>query len=110
MESISLTVILMFVASIIIQIIGQSLWPKTEGFTKLAPTIISSVLQVIGLVLFARVIVSGVQLSLLVPFAGATFPLALVFIGIFIYKEKASVLKIATLFGACLLIGIANFM
>ncbi|WP_316778571.1 hypothetical protein [Pedobacter antarcticus] len=110
MESISLTVILMFVASIIIQIIGQSLWPRTAGFRKLIPTVISCALQAIGLMLFARVLVSGVQLSMLVPFAGAIFPLVLVFIGIFIYREKASVLKIAMLFGACLLIGVANFM
>jgi quaternary ammonium compound-resistance protein SugE len=110
MESISLSVILMFVISIIIQIVGQALWPKTEGFTKLFPTLISCALQVVGLVLFARVLVSGVQLSMLVPFAGATFPLVLIFIGIFIYKEKASILKIATLFAACILIGVANFL
>lgn len=109
MESISLTVILMFVGSIIVQIIGQALWPKTNGFTNFAPTIISCLLQVVGLVLFARVIVSGVQLSFLVPFAGASFPLALVLIGLFVYKEKASVKKIGTLLTACLLIAFANF-
>lgn len=110
MESISITIILMFVSSIIIQLIGHSMWPLTKGFTKIFPTVVACVTQIIGLVLFAKVIVSGVELSTLVPFAGASQPLVLVFVGIFFYKEKASVLKVATLLGACLLIGVANFL
>ncbi|MDR1717025.1 MAG: hypothetical protein LBS20_14415 [Prevotella sp.] len=110
MASISSVIIFMFVGSIIVQIIGQAMWPLTKGFTKVLPTIIVCVAQIIGLWLFNRVIVSGVELSLLVPFAAATFPLVLVLIGIFIYKEKASLLKIFTLIGACVLIAVANFL
>jgi small multidrug resistance pump len=109
-EKISLPSVLIFTGSILIQILGVSLWPLTKGFTKVLPTIIVCVAQIIGLWLFNRVIVSGVELSLLVPFAAATFPLVLVLIGIFIYKEKASLLKIFTLIGACVLIAVANFL
>ncbi len=74
------------------------------------PTVLSILLQVICLILTNRIINSGVELSFLIPLNGAFSPLAMIFVGVFLYKEKASVRKIAVLLTACVLIGFANFL
>ena len=61
-------------------------------------------------ILMNRIVDSGVELSFLVPLNGAFSPLVMIFVGVFLYKEKASVWKIAVLLTACVLIGFANFL
>lgn len=67
-------------------------------------------MQVICLVLMNRIINSGVELSFLIPLNGAFSPFVMIFVGVFLYKEKVSVRKIAVLLTACVLIGFANFL
>lgn len=52
----------------------------------------------------------GVALSFLIPLGSAVMPLVVSMLGIFVYGESVSVLKIMLLVVACALIGIAGKM
>lgn len=81
--------------------------PKTDGFTKLVPTLLTIGGFVVTAWALSRLIHSGLQLSILMPVAAAVIPLAAIAIGVVVYGESASMTKIALLVGACALIGIA---
>lgn len=50
----------------------------------------------------------GVALSFLIPLGSAVIPLVVSMLGIFVYEESISALKITLLIVACALIGIAG--
>ena len=81
--------------------------PRTDGFTKLAPTLLSIGGFVVTAWALSRLIYSGVQLSILMPVAAAVIPLAAIAVGVVIYGESASILKMVLLASACGIIGIA---
>ena len=81
--------------------------PRTAGFTKLLPTSLCLAGFFVTAWALARLVHSGIQLSILMPLAAAAIPLAAVFVGVFYYGEPASPLKIGILITACLLIGVA---
>ena len=104
----SLPVILMFLGSIVFQVFALSLLPITQGFTKVAPTVGCMAAFIGGIGLLARIIVSGVPLSILIPVTAAVVPLGVVVVGVAIYGEPASLMRIVTLISACGLIGVAS--
>lgn len=108
MEALPVNVVLLFAASIVIQVAGAAIWPLTRGFTRPWPTLMAVVAQTIGIVLFNLVIASGVKLSTLTPLAGAMVPLVSVLVGVLIYKERAGFRKLSMLLAACGLIGVAS--
>ncbi|MGE3599135.1 MAG: SMR family transporter [Dehalococcoidia bacterium] len=108
MPALSLSVVLTFLASIVLQVAALSMLPQTAGFTKLWPTVACIVPFVAGIALLARIAASGVQLSILIPLSAAAVPLAIVAVGIFAYGEPASLLRVAILVVACVLIGVAS--
>lgn len=110
MDNFSVTGIILFTVATLFSLGATSLWPMTKGFTNPMPTILSLLMQVICLILMNRIVYSGVELSFLIPLNGAFSPLVMIFVGVFLYKEKASVGKIALLIGSCVLIGCANFL
>ena len=110
MDSLPATTIGLFLIATMFSLGATAIWPRTQGFTRPIPTALSILMQVICLVLMNRIVDSGVELSFLVPLNGAFSPLVMIFVGVFLYKEKASVWKIAVLLTACVLIGFANFL
>ena len=110
MDSLPATTIGLFLIATMFSLGATAIWPRTQGFTRPIPTALSILMQVICLVLMNRIVDSGVELSFLVLLNGAFSPLVMIFVGVFLYKEKASVWKIAVLLTACVLIGFANFL
>ena len=60
--------------------------------------------------LMARLINSGINLSALLPFMAAAFPLCAEAVGIVFYGESTSAQKISILISSCLTIGFASSM
>lgn len=84
--------------------------PLTTGYTKFWPTLASILTLLLGSLLFCRMLYKGVALSFLIPLGSAVMPLVVSMLGIFVYGESVSVLKIMLLVVACALIGIAGKM
>ena len=66
-----------------------------------------AVLFVCGIWMVARMYHGGAKLGIMMPLLAAVIPLGIIVIGIYMYGESASMLKIALLVGACGLIGAA---
>jgi multidrug transporter EmrE-like cation transporter len=109
-EKIALSSVLIFAGSILIQIAGISLWPLTNGFTIIWPTLAAIAAQLIGNFMFCRLLYKGVSLSFLIPLGSAAIPLVVSAIGFTLYGESVSILKVILLVGACSLIGFAGRM
>lgn len=108
MPNISLGSAALFALSIALQITALYFLPLSKGFTSLKPT--AMVLACFGLsfFLFARLIVSGVQLSVLLPASAAIVPLGAIFLGVLVYGEAAPIPKIALLCLSAMIIGGAS--
>ena len=96
-----------FLFSVVAQLGAITLLPRTAGFTKAAPTLLCAGLFLLGIYALARLTHKGVDLGLLVPAMSGFIPLVTIAIGIFVYGESASPLKLGLLVGACVLIGVA---
>ena len=103
----SFATVSIFLFSILAQIAGISLIPKTEGFTKPLVTAACCALFVLGVGALARLSHRGVELGILIPIMAATIPLLTIVMGIVLYQESASPLKLSLLGAACMLIGVA---
>lgn len=109
MDSLSLNFILIFAGAVVCLVVTNAALPLTSGYTKPLPSVFVSITQVMALMLLNMLIYEGMQLSILAPLTGAALPLAMVIIGIFFYKERASLRKIGALVLACFLIGTASY-
>ena len=98
----------MFLASIIFQVSALAFLPLTKGYTNVVNSIICSVLFVIGIALLAKIISTGVRMSILIPLSAAAVPIAIVGVSLVFYGEPASALKIVLLLSACGIIGLAS--
>lgn len=107
-ERISLVTVFLFTGAILLQIVGMALFPLTAGYTNFWPTIASVLSLLLGSLLFCRMLYKGVKLSFLIPLGSAVMPLAVSGLGIIIYGESVSMLKVTLLVVACILIGIAG--
>jgi multidrug transporter EmrE-like cation transporter len=110
MGSIPLRIIAMFAATFVGQVAGIALLPRTHGFTRPFATIGCIAVLVFSFWMIARLLNSGVSLVILLPLIAATVPLGAVAVGITLYGEAASVLKVAVLVVACGLVGLASRM
>jgi quaternary ammonium compound-resistance protein SugE len=102
------TLIGAFLTLVTMQVAGVVILPRTEGFTKPGATVL--VLAIFGLSywLMARLIHSGANLGILIPFMGAAIPLATVVFGIVVYGEGASIARVSLLLFACVSVGVAS--
>jgi multidrug transporter EmrE-like cation transporter len=110
MPTLSPTLIGTFFVSIALQAAALSLLPITQGFSRPLPTIALIVLFVAGIGLLARIIATGVPLSILLPVSAAVVPLAVVAVAVTFYGEHASLLRVVLLIAACGLIGVASII
>lgn len=108
MQAISPLVIGMFLLSTALQAVSWSLLPMTSGFTKFGPSAIFVLLFTFGVWLMGRVSASGIPLSILIPVTATIVPLITVIVGITIYHEPASLMRLMLLIFACGVIGFAS--
>ena len=101
-------IIAMLAASVVFQVIGLSLMPLTKGLTELVPSIGCGIAFLAGLGLMARLLNSGINLGILLPFMAAIVPLCAIAVGIMFYGESASLTKRSLLVSACLVVGFAS--
>ena len=110
MPALTPTVIGTFVVSVVLQVLALPLLPRSDGFTRPLPTLGLILAFIAGIWLMARLTASGVPMSILIPITGAVIPLAVVAVGILVYGEPVSLLRVGLLIVACLLIGLAASM
>jgi multidrug transporter EmrE-like cation transporter len=104
-STIPLRIYLMFLASVGFQVAAVGLLPRTRGFTQLLPTVGCSLLFICGIWMVARMYQGGAKLGILSPLLAAVIPLCVIAIGVIVYHESASPLRITLLVLACGLIG-----
>ena len=104
------SIIALVATSVVCQVIGASLMPMTKGLTEIIPTLGFAIAFAIGLGIMARLINNGINLSALLPFMAAVVPLCAIAVGVFVYGESASTIKISLLIFSCLTIGFASSM
>ncbi len=110
MVTLTPSIIALVATSVVCQVIGASLMPMTKGLTEIIPTLGFGIAFAIGLGIMARLIYSGINLSALLPFMAAVVPLCAIAVGVLVYGESASALKISLLVFSCLTIGFASSM
>ena len=110
MTTLTPSIIALVATSVVCQVIGASLMPLTKGLTEIIPTLGFGIAFAIGLGIMARLINSGINLSALLPFMAAVVPLCAIAVGVLVYGESASALKISLLIFSCLTIGFASSM
>ncbi|OPY77989.1 MAG: hypothetical protein A4E65_02483 [Syntrophorhabdus sp. PtaU1.Bin153] len=108
--SLSLNVILLLITTISAQIAGVYFLPLTKGFTSPVHTIAGSLCFLVGIATMARLIHSGLNLSVIFPFVAAIVPLGAVVIGILVNGDPASLIRISVLVLACLAIGASSYL
>lgn len=99
---------LLFAGATIFQLMAVLLLPATKGMTQLMPTLGVALGYALGVTCMSRMIVSGMDLSLLIPIITVTIMLSAVAAGVLLYGDSASPIKIAALIGAGALVGIAS--
>ena len=101
-------IIITFTISVAAQLLGTAMLPLSQGLTRPVPTLIGALGFLIGTGLMARLVNSGVNLSVLVPLVSAAVPLASIAMGVLLFGDTPSVPKLAMLLAACGLIGFAT--
>jgi multidrug transporter EmrE-like cation transporter len=108
--TISLASAITFALSIILQVTALYFLPMSRGFTNLTATAMVLICFGISFYLFSRLIVAGVQLSVLLPASAALVPLGAIAIGVLVYGEPAPLPKIALLCLSAVIIGGASLL
>lgn len=97
----------LFIAATLFQLAGASILPATRGMTAPLPSFAVFACYAIGLVCMARLVVSGVNLSLLIPIITLAIIVGSVVIGITVYGDSPSPMKLAWLAGAVVCMGLS---
>jgi small multidrug resistance pump len=99
---------LLFAGAAIFQLIGVLLLPATKGMTQPLPTLGVALGYGIGVICMSRMIVSGMDLSLMIPLLTVAIMFAAVAAGMILYGDTASPIKIGALIVAGVMVGIAS--
>ncbi|MDR7154033.1 multidrug transporter EmrE-like cation transporter [Sphingobium xenophagum] len=97
----------LFLAATLFQLLGASLLPITRGMTMIWPSAAVFVCYAVGLICMARLVVSGVNLSLLIPIITLAIIVGSVIVGISVYGDSPSLTKLAWLGGAIFCMGVS---
>ncbi len=103
-------IIIMLLISIVTQVTGAMLIPYTKGLTAPLPTIGMFLGFGVGIGLLARLIDSGINLSVALPVVATFMPFSAILFGVLVLGESASPLKILLLVGACVTVLVASYM
>lgn len=104
------TVIVTLLISTATQVAGALLIPYTKGLTAPLPTVGMFLGFGIGIGLLARLVNTGVNLSIALPLVASALPLSSILFGVAFLGESASALKILLLVSACGLVLGASYM
>ena len=107
MSNMSIQSVFLFLGATVFQLIGVLLLPATKGMTQLWPTVGVAAGYAIGVTCMSRLIISGVDLSLLIPLITVAIMLSAVAAGVLLYGDSASPLKLVLLVVAAGMIGFA---
>lgn len=108
MQAMSLPTLGLFFFSMLCQIAGITILPMTRGFQSPLWAVLCVASFALAMFAMARLIFAGATIGILLPLMAATVPLATMVLGIVLYGESASLVKIAALIGACGLIAVAS--
>jgi small multidrug resistance pump len=108
MAGASVGLIVTFTISVASQLLGVAMLPLTQGLTRPVPTVIGALGFLVGTGLMARLVNSGVNMSVLIPLNSTAVPLASIAMGVLLFGDTPSVPKLAVLLAACGLIGFAT--
>ncbi|MBA4089643.1 MAG: hypothetical protein C0494_03480 [Sphingobium sp.] len=97
----------LFVAATLFQLAGASILPATRGMTAPWHSLAVFACYAIGLICMARLVVSGVNLSLLIPIITLAIIIGSVVVGLAIYGDSPSPMKLAWLAGAVICMGLS---
>ncbi len=103
-----LLVIFTFALSILGQFIGLAFLPASRGFTAPWPTAGCIAAFVFSVAMSARIIRAGVELSVLTPIGTVAIQLCAVGVGVLMYGESASPVKLLMLLAAGALIVLSS--
>ena len=95
MFNLSAGTIALFLGAAIFQAVGVSVLPLTQGMTKPLPILVTFACYAVGIWCMGKLIASGIDLGAIV-------------IGVFAYGENPSMMKLALLAGATLLLTFAT--
>ena len=107
MPTLTLPTVASFAASVLLQFLGLALLPATRGFTAPWQTAACILAFVSGITFSARLIHSGVELSMLTPFVTVALQLAAVAVGIMVYGETPSFARLCLIGLSAVIIGVA---
>ena len=108
MGAMSIQTILTFGLQVLMQLTAIAMLPLSKGFTKMGPTLVCVVAIVISVYLLARLIHSGANISTLIPWAATAVPLASIAMGILLYGETTSPMRLSLLVLACIVVAVAG--
>jgi multidrug transporter EmrE-like cation transporter len=107
---ISLSAILLLIVAVISQIAGATFLSLSNGFTNPLYSIASCLCAVVALAVMARLIYSGLRLSMIFPLVSALIPLRTIAIGVIFNGDPASFGRITVLVLACVAIGASSYL
>jgi small multidrug resistance pump len=105
--ALTLQTIAIFLVSVCFQVLGAAMLPASKGFTSVGPSLVCVGSFAIALWLLARLIATGAELSILIPFSSTLTPLASVAVGVLVYGESINAMKGILLVIACGLVVVA---
>jgi multidrug transporter EmrE-like cation transporter len=108
MAAINVQTIGTFVLQVLMQLTAIAMLLPSKGFTRAGPALVCVVAIVASVYLLARLTNSGVNLSTLIPWAATMVPLASIAMGMLIFGETASPMKVSLLVLACLIVAAAG--
>jgi multidrug transporter EmrE-like cation transporter len=108
MAAINVQTIGTFALQVLMQLTAIAMLPLSKGFTRAGPTLVCVLAIVASVYLLARLTNSGVNLSTLIPWAATMVPLASIAMGMLLFGETASPMKVSLLVLACLVVAAAG--
>lgn len=108
MFNLSAGTIALFLGAAIFQAVGVSVLPLTQGMTKPLPILATFACYAVGIWCMGKLIASGIDLGVMVPIITLLVIGGAIVIGIFAYGENPSMMKLALLAGATLLLTFAT--
>jgi multidrug transporter EmrE-like cation transporter len=94
MNAIKPAMVVSFIVITALNLAGLTLLPRTQGFTDPGVTAAMLALFAVSYWLIARIVQSGANLGILIPLMSTVIPLATVAIGILLYGESGSPVRI----------------
>ncbi|MGV3770946.1 MAG: SMR family transporter [Sphingobium phenoxybenzoativorans] len=108
MGGITVNGVLLFLGATVLQMIGTTLLPASRGLTVPVPSVIMFLCFGIGFAILARLIASGMSLSMLIPLNTLVLTIGSVAVSILLYKENVPPTKLALLAGSGVMLALAS--